>query len=89
MKAPMRMSSATIITFFAIAFSQNGFAQDKATNEKVEKDYKEVEKEYKRQQADKTKESMRDKTHDNRLKVDKDTSVGVEKNGASVIKTIP
>lgn len=75
--------------FIAIALSQNGFAQAETANERFEKDLKEVTKEYERQQADKVKEDMRDKTHDNRLKIDSDTSVGVGADGVSVRKSIP
>ncbi len=54
---------------------------------------REMKAEYDRQQQEKTKEAMRDKTHDGRLKVGDDTSVGGKvKDGTvevNIIKKIP
>jgi competence protein ComGC len=62
---------------------------EKPENVRVERDSKEVLATGERLKAEKTKEEMRDKTHDNRYKIDKNTSVGPEKNGVSIKKTIP
>lgn len=59
--------------------AQKTFDSNKANADRVSKDI-----------ADKKKaEAMRDKSHDNRIKVGKDTSVGVGADGISVKKTIP
>ena len=40
-----------------------------------------------RQQKERDKEMMRDKSHDNRLMINKDTSLGVDKSGVNVRTT--
>ena len=42
---------------------------------------------YERQQREQTREAMRDKSHDNRLPVDRNTSVGVDRNGLNIRRT--
>ncbi|MFN9470802.1 hypothetical protein [Acidovorax sp.] len=82
----------TRFLFSAIGISallcQAVWANDKASKEfdKNFKDYQKFSNEEK-QRAD--RERMRDKSHDNRVKVDKNTSVGVGRDGVNVRKTTP
>ncbi|MCW5647071.1 MAG: hypothetical protein KIT23_07600 [Sphingopyxis sp.] len=59
------------------------------TQEKMDKIMAAANKEYERQERERVREQLRDKTHDNRLKVGKDSSVGVTRNGGSFIWTFP
>jgi len=59
-------------------------AQDKketAADKEFARNEREVRAEVERQQKEKQSEAMRDKSHDNRLPVGKDTSVGGTSNG--------
>ncbi len=64
------------------------WADDKAAKE-FEKNFKEYQKFSKEEKGRKDRESMRDKSHDNRAKVDKNTSVGIDKDGVNVRRTTP
>ena len=57
----------------AVALSDDGAAQ-----KQFERDLKEVQKTHERLKNEEAKERMRDKSHDYRIKVDTNTSVGAD-----------
>lgn len=66
-----------IIFAIAVAVTAQALPSFAQTNKSdFERNKEAVNREYDRQQAEKTRETMRDKSHDNRVMVDKDTSVG-------------
>jgi hypothetical protein len=52
-----------------------------------ERNAREFKPAYERAERERTREQMRDKTHDNRIPVDKNTSVGANGSGVNVIRT--
>ncbi len=84
----MRTITAAIMT---LAFVASGSASKVAlageAQQQFEKGMKEAQKGYKVDQDRKSKEQMRDKRHDNRLKTGKNTSIGVSPKGVNVKKT--
>jgi hypothetical protein len=52
-----------------------------------ERNAREFKPAYERQQRERTAEAMRDKTHDHRLRVGTDTSIGAGRSGVNVIRT--
>ena len=66
---------------FTLSHAQQADKSDTKSYSEKEKERTEsaMKKEYGRQQEEKRCESMRDKSHDNRIKLDKNTSIGAEK----------
>ncbi len=60
-----------------------------ANPEQFEKNAKEFKSVYDKMEKERVKEEMRDKTHDNRLMLGRDTSVGVGRNGVNIIHSTP
>lgn len=75
------MSIIMVLFLFQISVIQ----ADESVNitDKVQK----VLKDQKEMQVAKDKEAMRDKSHDNRIEVNNNTSLGVDKNGVNIKKT--
>ena len=94
----IRIITIIAISVFSVFSAQNAIAEkqdkpkvDKPENIKVEKEWKEVDKEGKRQQAERIKEEHRDKTHDGVLtkKLDGTSSIGIEDNKVKYKKSLP
>lgn len=85
--------SGALLFFAAYVYSLNAFSADtRSESQKTfDSNYDNAKRVSERQKQEATKEQMRDKTHDNRLKVGSDTSVGVSTNppGVNVRKSTP
>lgn len=74
------------ITLISLLFviSSDVYSADDEAQKQFNKDLKEVQKTYNRIKKEETAEQLRDKTHDYRLKIDKNTSLGVDASKNSV-----
>ena len=73
-----------LVLFSTITVAEDTRSEAQKTFDSNYKNAKEVSE---RMQKEATKESMRDKSHDNRIPVGKDKSVGVDKDGVNIRKT--
>lgn len=87
----MKISNYCLFAFALISalFSTITIAEETRSEAQktFDSNYKNAKEISERMQKEATKESMRDKSHDNRIPVGKDTSVGVGKDGVNIRKT--
>ncbi|MET4292491.1 E3 ubiquitin-protein ligase DOA10 [Bradyrhizobium sp. LB8.2] len=74
-----------ILALFFLAMQLPAHAQ--TAQETLDNNMKNAKEVTERQQKERDKEMMRDKSHDNRLMINKDTSLGVNKGGVNVRTT--
>ncbi|WP_439568973.1 hypothetical protein [Sphingopyxis sp.] len=82
----MRNSVAVLIAVVALVPAAHATEMNQ---EKMDKVMAEANKERDRQAKERQNEQLRDKSHDYRLMVGRDTSVGFTRNGVSVLRTTP
>jgi|GEM_PF-3828531 len=85
-----RLASAFITTLIITGISQNCFAKYSlafAEPNEFEKEMREQSSFAKEMEKEREKESLRDKSHDNRIKIGENTSIGLEGDRISIRKT--
>lgn len=81
----VKMLAATL-ALICLGASGNARAACTPPSSEACKNMKNVESAYKKQQQERKREAMRDKSHDNRLKVGRDSSIGISRSGVDVKK---
>ncbi len=85
----MKLSLATLLLAALSTLGTSLALADEATNRDLDRSFQEMKRFHEAEKARMDREAMRDKSHDLRLKVGPNTSLGLDQKGPNIRHTFP